>query len=361
MARKDEQAKDSTAIVTVNIDDFTRTRDSVTLASRGTASTMPAGLYGARPLVGSIQYLTALLANARDDLAADDGEFGLTYLQVIVSLATLQSAVSDLSRAYINHANTVLNRGPSTLDLGGITSSLLENHILSGGRGLSPSARPETAAGKKKRKRAPHDPNAPKRALTPYFLYMQHNRAAIAQELGENARPKEVADEGTRRWAEMPDDEKQVWKQLYADNLAVYQEKMRAYKAGLPVPEDDSTEAAAQQLQQGVHHAVEEASSESSSEEESSEEESEPSPEPVKEPTPPRSGKRRRTTGGEATKPVAATPASKKASPEKKKTAAKAEPATKPKRGAAAAAPVVETPKATKSASKKKRKSEAAD
>ncbi|QSS56941.1 hypothetical protein I7I53_05303 [Histoplasma capsulatum var. duboisii H88] len=85
MSRKDDKSKDSTAIVTVNIDDFTRTRDSV-----------------------------------------------------IVSLATLQSAVSDLSRAYINHANTVLNRGPSTLDLGGITSSLLENGFLSGGRGLSP-------------------------------------------------------------------------------------------------------------------------------------------------------------------------------------------------------------------------------
>ncbi|KAK2801230.1 hypothetical protein FQN50_007790 [Emmonsiellopsis sp. PD_5] len=375
MARKEEQAKDSTAIVTVNIDDFTRTRDSwfavvlhipPAMASRGTAS-MSASLYSGRPLVGSIQYLTALLANAGHELAADDNEFGLTYLKVIVSLATLQSAVSDLSRAYINHANTVLNRGPSTLDLGGITSSLLENHILSGGRGLSPSARPETAAGKKKRKRAPHDPNAPKRALTPYFLYMQHNRASIAQELGENARPKEVADEGTKRWAEMPENEKKVWKGLYAENLAVYQEKMRAYKAGLPVPEDETTEAAAQQLQQGVHHAVEEeaSSSSSSSEEESSESESEPSPEPVKEPTPPRSNKRRRTTGGDATKPVvaAATPASKKASPEKKKTAAKAEPATKPKRGAAAAAaaPVVETPKATKSASKKKRKSEAAD
>lgn len=145
----------------------------------------------------------------------------LTHIQVIVSLATLQSAVSDLSRAYINHANTVLNRGPSTLDLGGITSSLLENGFLSGGRGLSPggglAAGPRTLGGvdaisgaKKKRKRAPPDPNAPKRALTPYFLYMQHNRASIAQELGENARPKEVADEGTRRWAEMPDEEKQV-------------------------------------------------------------------------------------------------------------------------------------------------------
>jgi len=300
MSRKDDKGKDSTAIVTVNIDDFTRTRD-----------------------------------------------------RVIVSLATLQSAVSDLSRAYINHANTVLNRGPSTLDLGGI--SLLENGLL-GGR-LSPG-RSDGGEVKKKRKRAPHDPNAPKRALTPYFLYMQHNRSQIASELGSSARPKEVADEGTRRWAEMPDAEKQVWKRLYADNLAVYKERMKAYKAGLPLPEDDTTEAASKQLQQGVNLATEEASSDESDEEEREE----ASPEPVKEPTPPRTNKRRRATGdaksAAAPSPVAP---SKKASPDKRKraTGGRKDAEEKPKRGSAAAG-ASETPKAAiDKRSKKKRRSEA--
>lgn len=138
----------------------------------------------------------------------------LTYDQVIVSLATLQSAVSDLSRAYINHANTVLNRGPFNLDTGitsNLTTSLLENGLLGAGprHPTSPPAKEESGE-KKKRKRAPHDPNAPKRALTPYFLYMQHNRQQIAQELGTNAKPKDVADEGTKRWAEMADVQKEV-------------------------------------------------------------------------------------------------------------------------------------------------------
>ncbi|KAL1854589.1 Urease [Paecilomyces lecythidis] len=280
----------------------------------------------------------------------------LTQSQVIVSLATLQSAVSDLSRAYINHANTVLNRGPSNLDIGGITggitSSLLENGLLgAAARQPSPGARSEV----KKRKRAPPDPNAPKRALTPYFLYMQHNRAQIAAELGKNARPREVADEGTRRWTQMPEAQKEVWKKLYADNLAVYKEKMKAYKAGLPVPEDDSAKAA-NQLQQDVAAGAEPSDESEESEEE---EEEESSPEPVKEPTPPRSGKRRRT--GEHLKPAkeVASPAStKKASPEKKT-----------KRGAAAQKKEEETPAGRKSIGgatdnkrgKKKRKSEAAD
>jgi hypothetical protein len=144
-----------------------------------------------------------------------DEDMHLTFRQVIVSLATLQSAVSDLSRAYIQHANTVLNRGPPTLETGFLTSSLagvvstglIDPSLV--GRQPSPAAKSDTGD-KKKRKRAPHDPNAPKRALTPYFLYMQHNRAQIAQELGANAKPKDVADEGTRRWAEMPEAQKDV-------------------------------------------------------------------------------------------------------------------------------------------------------
>lgn len=138
----------------------------------------------------------------------------LTYAQVIVSLAQLQAAVSKLSEAYINHANTVLNRGP-TVDIGNIasiTNSLYESGLLAGlggARATSPGAKSEVGE-KKKRKRAPPDPNAPKRALTPFFLYMKHNRAEIGEEMGPNAKPKDVSEEGTRRWAEMPEEEKEV-------------------------------------------------------------------------------------------------------------------------------------------------------
>lgn len=119
-----------------------------------------------------------------------------------------------MSRAYINHANTVLGRNPADLDLGiinsGITNALYSNGLIN--RPSSPGAKSEAGGGeKKKRKRAPPDPNAPKRALTPYFLYMQHNRKQIAADLGgDNVRPKDVADEGTRRWANMSEAQKAV-------------------------------------------------------------------------------------------------------------------------------------------------------
>ncbi|GKZ35360.1 hypothetical protein AbraIFM66950_005988 [Aspergillus brasiliensis] len=279
----------------------------------------------------------------------------LIYSQVVSSLVQLSAAVSELTKAYLNHADTVLGRTPTALDISsitGITSSLYESGLL-GARATSPGAKSE-AGEKKKRKRAPPDPNAPKRALTPFFLYMQHNRSRIAEELGPNAKPKEVSDEGTRRWAEMPEVQKEVWKKLYADNLAVYKEKVKAYKAGLPYSDDAK---AASQLHQGIEGA--EATEASEDEEQESEEESEEesSPEPVKEPTPPRSTKRRRSEGKPAAKEAATPSDKKKESPEKKKRGAAARKEKEQEETPASARKAAGAE--NKRATKKKRKSEA--
>ena len=139
--------------------------------------------------------------------------FAHDWPQVIVALATLQHSVQDLSRAYIQHANTVLapgKQGLTPIDAN-LTNILTESGLLTGRPAeAAPVAIEAETDGKKKRKRTPHDPNAPKRALTPYFLYMQSARATIAKELGDSAKPKEVADEGTRRWTEMNPGEKSV-------------------------------------------------------------------------------------------------------------------------------------------------------
>jgi hypothetical protein len=167
---------------------------------------------GISALANSLHHIAFTLAHAQ----LEPQDVALTYVQVIVALATLQSSVQDLSRAYINHANTVLNPGRSGgLDVG-LSNILADSGLLTTGRiadGL-PQVENPVEEGKKKRKRAKHDPNAPKRALTPYFLYMQSARSQIAKELGEHAKPKEVADEGTRRWGSMSPDEKAVTEDL---------------------------------------------------------------------------------------------------------------------------------------------------
>ncbi|KAJ5679128.1 hypothetical protein N7462_007372 [Penicillium macrosclerotiorum] len=183
---------------------------------------------------------------------------------VIMRLMALQSYIADLSKAYIEHANNVINGGPATIDIPAIPVGLTGHFDVGVVRAASPGAKSE-AGGQKKRKRAPVDPNAPKRALTPYFLYMQHNRSKIAEDLGGNAKPKEVADEGTRRWQSMTDADKEKWKQMYLQNYETYKQQMAAYKAGRKTGDDD----AAHQLQQdfaGAENAQESDSSEESSE-----------------------------------------------------------------------------------------------
>lgn len=65
------------------------------------------------------------------------------------------------------------------------------------------SASPSKVEDKKERKKRVHDPNAPKRPLTPFFLYMQTARPIIARDLGETAAKGAVSEEGTKRWGTM--------------------------------------------------------------------------------------------------------------------------------------------------------------
>lgn len=130
--------------------------------------------------------------------------------QVVTGLSSLQSAVSDLSRAYLAHTNTVLGKGSGTsLDQLSFQNPLTVDNGLFGARGPTPAPTTETGDGKK-RKRAPHDKNAPKRALTPFFLYLQTARPLIAKQMGDKHTAKEVQDEGGKRWREMPSEEREV-------------------------------------------------------------------------------------------------------------------------------------------------------
>ncbi|KAI0023792.1 hypothetical protein F4780DRAFT_727836 [Xylariomycetidae sp. FL0641] len=87
---------------------------------------------------------------------------------------------------------------------------------------------------KKERKKRTHDPNAPKRPLTPYFLYMQTARPIIANDLGPDAPKGAVQEEGQRRWASMTPHEKTAWNNAYQFNLRLYNARVHSYKSGNP-------------------------------------------------------------------------------------------------------------------------------
>ncbi|KAI9806491.1 MAG: hypothetical protein M1833_003678 [Piccolia ochrophora] len=245
----EEKAKDA-ATLQVNVEDFVRTRDSpfkfVLTRSEGSgdrryAQSCVLMIPPSRP---GMRQPTSSERVSRHHCPDYAEIFRSSSLQVVTSLATLQSAVQDLSRAYIVHTNSVLGRAPGTsLDILSIANPLGENGILAP-HPISPAAKSDTGDPKenKKKKRA-HDPNAPKRPLTPYFLYMQSARPVIASDLGENAKPGDVSNEGTRRWTAMSDADKSLWKEAYMKNLAEYKTRVETYKAGL-----SGADAAAAQL-----------------------------------------------------------------------------------------------------------------
>lgn len=88
---------------------------------------------------------------------------------------------------------------------------------------------------KKERKKRTIDPNAPKRPLTPYFLYMQHARSIIANDLGAEAPKGAVQEEGQRRWAHMGPHEKQVSCPVLNILRMIYTNKVTGLEQRLPV------------------------------------------------------------------------------------------------------------------------------
>lgn len=151
-------------------------------------------------------------------------EQSLILGKVVTGLATLQDAIQTLSSAYIKHTNAILGDHAGQAEIDSSLSKLGDNPALLGDlqRAPSPAAKLQAAAvdpaaDKKERKKRLHDPNAPKRPLTPFFLYMQTARPIISNDLGPDFAKGAVSTEGTRRWGTMEADDKQVRLPLYSD------------------------------------------------------------------------------------------------------------------------------------------------
>ena len=135
----------------------------------------------------------------------------------VAGLATLQDAVQTLSTSYIRLTNAVLGEHGTNVDIDGALARLSDNPLLAPGLqniarapGAPVVAASEAGEKKSERKKRQHDPNAPKRPLTPFFLYMQTARPIIAGDLGPDVAKGAVSSEGTRRWGTMAPDDKQV-------------------------------------------------------------------------------------------------------------------------------------------------------
>ncbi|KJZ71620.1 hypothetical protein HIM_09014 [Hirsutella minnesotensis 3608] len=158
----------------------------------------------------------------------------------IHSLTTIQELLRSFIADYVRQTNLLLgesNAEPVQADL-----LSLENAAAQFRMPVQVMAPPVEE--KKERKKRTHDPNAPKRPLTPYFLYMQHARSIIAHDLGPEAPKGAVQEEGQRRWAQMGAVEKKGWNAAYQYNLRLYNARVHSYKAGNPLAKNMSDEEA---------------------------------------------------------------------------------------------------------------------
>ncbi|KPM37144.1 hypothetical protein AK830_g9419 [Neonectria ditissima] len=146
-------------------------------------------------------------------------------------LTTILELLRSFTADYVRQTNLLL--GEPTAE--GPQGDLLANFEHAAAHLIMPV--PELAPPveeKKERKKRTIDPNAPKRPLTPYFLYMQHARSIIANDLGSEAPKGAVQEEGQRRWAHMGPHEKQGWNNAYQYNLRLYNARVHSYKNGNP-------------------------------------------------------------------------------------------------------------------------------
>ncbi|RAL67856.1 hypothetical protein DID88_008582 [Monilinia fructigena] len=120
-------------------------------------------------------------------------------------------------------------------DIDTALSKLGENPLLGSLGALQRAATPvvvkavDQAPEKKERKKRQHDPNAPKRPLTPFFLYMQTARPIIAKDLGDVPKGEDKA----------------LWQDAYKDNLRLYNARMHSYRKGNLTAKEMSDDAAA--------------------------------------------------------------------------------------------------------------------
>ncbi|KAI9705944.1 MAG: hypothetical protein M1836_005350 [Candelina mexicana] len=244
-------------------------------------------------------------------------DFVKTRDSVVTGLATLQNAVQDLSRSYIAHTNTVLGRPLGTpLSLPPLDENAILNlrtdksaEKVEAGQSKDDKDDKEIKEEKKEKKKRERDPNMPKRPLTAYFLYMKSARSVVAKDLPK-ANPGQIAEEGTRRWKQMTDEEKQLWRAHYIANLKTYNEEVKKYKAEKGEHAEIDDDAAAQLAAEGA--AAEEADSELEKEamsdddvDQSDDKEKQVPPKTPSPPKSPKTTKRRKLAKDSSPKPAA--------------------------------------------------------
>ncbi|KAF2494188.1 hypothetical protein BU16DRAFT_67028 [Lophium mytilinum] len=146
------------------------------------------------------------------------------------NLQQVQSGLQNMITVYLRHSASVLDGNSGALE-----DLKLEGPIGAPITATGEASAPEKKRGRPKKDKKDKDPNAPKRPLTAAFLYSQQARAIVKADFesqlqdGEKLEGNAVNHELNRRWAEMPEEEKELWRDSYRDSLKIYNAEMAEY------------------------------------------------------------------------------------------------------------------------------------
>ncbi|KAK3310462.1 uncharacterized protein B0T15DRAFT_38937 [Chaetomium strumarium] len=252
----------------------------------------------------------------------DPDQFLRVRDSVYQRLLTIQDLMRSFSQDFLRQTNLLIGESTNLDD--GAELERMAGHLTNMANMIPAAFVPPQppVEEKKERKKRTHDPNAPKRPLTPYFLYMQTARPIIANDLGDQVPKGAVQDEGQRRWSVMSPAEKLGWNQAYQYNLRLYNARVHSYKHGNPDAKnmtDDEARAYADQHGIGLPPLTQVAEAAPAADEEAIAEQLQQSA--AAEPSPPSEASEE-----EPAAPVAKTP-KKKETRKRKSTAAAATPA----------------------------------
>lgn len=127
------------------------------------------------------------------------------------ALRVVQTNIKNsLSKAGIEESSIPTENYPEVVHLLGIEQGLLTQ----GTHAELPSFPKLGAAAdnkaKPKKQKKPRDPNAPKKPVTAFFLYLAENREATAKQMPPDTKPGEIQNRNKEIWNTLPKEEQDV-------------------------------------------------------------------------------------------------------------------------------------------------------
>jgi transcriptional regulator HMO1 len=164
----------------------------------------------------------------------------VTANKLISSLFSLAKAAQESSNATIDFFNSISHTGnvaggelANVLNSIGIAGAEIAK-ATAGTQGIDSEEKLVVNGKRKRAKKAPVDPDAPKKPVTVYFLYASEARKIIRDEREKLNEPAlnntDMTSEIARRWKGLNEEEKEPFKQLYQRKLADYNVEKQEYE-----------------------------------------------------------------------------------------------------------------------------------